>query len=199
MPIPIAQSALLVVDVQDTFKFLPRWERRNNPGFERNVARLVDAYRDAGLPVVFVIHSQNDGGPFARTSPHYKLMDFLVRRDGETLVEKTSHNSFTSTSLQSWLDERRIGRVVVTGIQTEMCCETTARVASDLGYDVDFVTEATLTFPIVNEVNGETRELSAEAVVERTEFALRNRFARIATVDDVVAELRGASAACANG
>jgi nicotinamidase-related amidase len=193
-PIPIESSALLVVDAQDSFKALPRWERRNNPDFERNLERLVASYRDAGLPVVFVLHTDEDAG-FSRTSPHFKVMDCVAPRDGEPVHVKTTRNAFTSTSLQRDLLLAGVRRIVVTGIQTEQCCETTARVGADLGFDVDFVTEATLTFPIANPETG--RELAVDDVVERTEYALRGRFARIATVDAIVAEVGRAKAACA--
>ncbi len=192
-PIPIDQSALLVVDVQDSFKVLPRWAKRGNPDFEANVERLITSYRDAGLPVIFFLHCDDDPG-FERTNPNMKLMDFLVAREDEPVLLKNTRNAFTSTSLQRDLTAAGIRRIVVTGIQTEQCCETTARVGGDFGFDVDFVTEATLTFPILNPETNE--ELGVDAIVERTEYALRGRFARIATVDGIVAELSKAKAAC---
>lgn len=114
-------------------------------------------------------------------------MDFVERRETEPLLVKDTRNSFTSTDLQRRLDALGVTRVVITGIQTEQCAETTARIAADLGYDVDFVTEATLTFPIRDARSGD--ELSCDDIIRRTEFVLRDRFARIATVGDLVEEL----------
>jgi nicotinamidase-related amidase len=187
--VPIERSALLVVDVQDSFKATPRWRRRSNPAFEGNVERLVRAYRDAGLPVVFFLHTDGDEG-FAPPSPWFKLMDFLEPRQGEPVLVKTTRNAFTSTELQSLLAARGVRRLAITGIQTEQCCETTARVATDLGYDVDFVIDATLTFPIADPATGE--ELSTDEIVRRTEFVLRGRFARITGVEPLVRELASA-------
>jgi nicotinamidase-related amidase len=191
-PIPIDRSALLVIDVQDSFKATPRWERRNNPRFEENVDRLVQAYRTAGLPVIFVLHTDDDP-EFRRTSPHFKLMDFLQPQPGEPVIVKTTRNAFTSTNLQELLREKGVERLAVTGIQTEQCCETTTRLAADLGFDVDFVTEATRTFPIADPATGEV--VPADEIVRRTELVLRGRFARIATVDLLAGELREAAAA----
>jgi nicotinamidase-related amidase len=185
---PIARSALLVIDAQDSFKAGPRWLRRNNPNFEENVSRLIDTYRSAGLPVLFFLDSDDDE-EFKPGSPYFKLMDFIQPQEGEPVIVKTSRNCFTSTNLNALLSEANVKRVVVSGIKTEQCCETTARVASDLGYEVDFVTEATLTFPIPHPEKDD--ELSAEEVVRRTEYALRNRFAHIMTVEKLVAELQG--------
>lgn len=193
--VPIAESALLVIDAQDSFKSGDRWERRNNLDFEKNVARLVTLYRQHGLPVLYFLHSDEDPG-FETTSPLYKLMDFLSPRDSEPVIHKVTRNVFTSTGLAALLMEKGVRRVVITGIQMEQCCETSARVAADLGFAVDFVTEATMTFPIPNhDQPGE--ELGVEAIRERTEYVLRRRFARIATVAEIDKELAAASPAAA--
>jgi len=191
-PAPIEQSALLVIDIQDSFKLGPRWERRNNPDFESNVDRLLQSWRAAGLPVFFILHTDPDPG-FERDSPLIKVMDFLSPRADEPVILKDTRNAFTSTDLQKRLDEKGVKRVVITGISTEQCCETTTRVAADLGYDVDFVTEATRTFPIALP---DGSELSTDEIVRRTEAVLRNRFARIARVEELVEELEKAGLPC---
>jgi nicotinamidase-related amidase len=186
--VPIAQSALLVIDAQDSFKVGPRWARRNNPAFEKNVSALVEAYRTAHLPIVFFLHTDSDEA-FAKDSPSFKLMDFLKPQLDEPVMVKNTRNCFTSTTLQPYLIEKGVRRVGITGIQMEQCCETTARIAADLGYAVDFVTEATMTFPIPNwDKPGE--ELGVDAIRERTEYALRRRFARITTVNQLTKELK---------
>ncbi len=187
--VPITQSALLVIDAQDSFKAAPVWERRNNLAFEKKVAALIEAYRSAQLPVVFFLHTDSDEG-FATDSPFFKLMDFIQPRNGEPVLIKNTRNCFTSTPLQPYLLEKGVRRVAITGIQMEQCCETTARVAADLGYAVDFVTEATMTFPIPNWDNP-GKELDVDAIRERTEYALRRRFARIVTVAQLAEELNG--------
>lgn len=189
---PIETSALLVIDVQDSFRLdEARWASRNNPAFEDNVARLIEAYRAAELPVVFVVHTDGDA-MFRAGSPYVRLQPFLAPREGEPLLAKSTRNAFTSTSLADLLAERGVRRLAITGIQTEQCCETTARLAGDLGYDVDFVTDATLTFPITDPATGDVQ--SAEAITRATEFSLRGRFARITTTDALAAEVESAVA-----
>lgn len=185
--IPLSESALLVVDAQDSFKVDPKWERRNNRNFERNVGALIDAYRAAGRPVIFFLHTDGDPG-FERDSVHLRLMDFITVRDGEPVILKDTRNTFTGTTLQAQLLALGVRRLAITGIQMEQCCETTARVAADLGYAVDFVIDGTMTFPIKNwDVPGE--ELGVAAVEERTIYALRRRFARIVRTETLVGEL----------
>lgn len=177
----VMNNALLVVDIQDSFKISPaRWASRSTPKFEENVTELIAAFREAERPVIFILHNDSDPG-FRVGDPEVRLMSFLDKRDSDPLITKNTRNAFTSTDLEARLDALGIERVVVCGISTEQCCETTTRVAADLGYEVDFVTEATATFPIGS--------LSTDAIIERTEAVLRNRFARIATVADVKEEM----------
>jgi len=191
-------SALVVIDVQESFRRRPSWEVVSNPDITADVQRLVDAARAAGDLVVWVLHSEpGSGGVFDPAGGHVRLMDELVPLDGEPIVTKTSRNAFTTTNLGQLLTERGIRHLIICGIQTEQCCETTARVANDLGYDVTFVTDATATFPIphrdapagrsVAELVADPRTLSADDVIARTEYALAGRFATIRTV----AELTG--------
>jgi len=185
--VPLARSALLVVDAQDSFKATARWERRNNREFEKNVAALIEAHHRAGLPVVYFLHTDGDEG-FGTDSPHFKLMDFLSPRADERVIVKATRNCFTSTDLPDMLRDKGVKRVAITGIQMEQCCETTARVASDLGYAVDFVIDGTVTFPIANpDRPGE--ELGVREIEERTCYALRGRFARIVRTAELVREL----------
>jgi nicotinamidase-related amidase len=192
--LPIDQAALFVIDAQDSFLLGPRWQQRSNPQFEANLAALVEAFRAAGRPVVFFLHTDGDPG-FTPDSPERRLMDFLAPRPDEPVFVKDTRNAFTSTGVGAWLAARGVRRIAVTGISTEQCCETTTRVAADLGYDVDYVTEATVTFPIPHPDRPE-EVLPVEAIIERTEYVLRGRFARIATVDGLRAELEAYAAVC---
>lgn len=193
--VPIAQSALLVIDVQDSFRVGDRWPKRSNANFERNLSKLIGLYRAHDLPVFFILHNDADEG-FRPGDPEVRLMSFLERREDEPLLHKQTRNCFTSTQLAPMLLERNARRLLITGIQTEQCCETTARVAADLGYAVDYVTEGTLTFPIQNwDCPG--KELGTAEIIERTEYALRRRFARIRTVKEIEGELERTSEATA--
>ena len=144
-------SALVVIDVQESFRRRPTWQVVSNPDIADDVQRLVDAARAAGDLVVWVLHAEpGTGSVFDPAGGLVRLVDGLVPLDGEPILTKTSRNAFTTTNLAQLLTERGIRELVVCGIQTEQCCETTARVAADLGYDVTFVVDATATFPIAH-------------------------------------------------
>lgn len=140
-----------------------------------------------GRPIFYFLHTDGDPG-FGTDDPHFRLMEFLDPRPDEPVLVKDTRNCFTSTNLQARLLEKGVRRLAITGIQMEQCCETTARVAADLGYAVDFVIDGTATFPIPNpDVPGE--ELGVEAIEERTVYALRRRFARIVRTSELEREL----------
>jgi nicotinamidase-related amidase len=173
--------ALLVIDVQESFRARPDWQDMHNPNIAEPVTRLVRAARAGGDLVVWVLHSEPGSQTvFDPDLGQVRLMSELDRQPEEPLIVKTSVNAFTTTNLQQLLVQHGVRELVVCGIRTEQCCETTTRVASDLGFDVTFVTDATTT----SGIDG----LSAEQLIERTERVLAAReFARIATTDEIVA------------
>jgi nicotinamidase-related amidase len=174
-------TALIVVDMQESFRHSPEWAQISDPNVVGRVGTLVSAARSGGHQVVWVLHaSPESDGPFDPESGEVRLMEEFSPALGEPVLTKTSRNAFTTTRLGQHLTSSGVDKVVICGIQTEQCCETTARLAADLGYRVTFVTEATATFPIRRPDTGEV--LDAAAVIERTEFALAGRFARIARV-----------------
>jgi nicotinamidase-related amidase len=170
--------ALLVIDVQESFRARPSWRDIDDPDVGKQISRLVDATRAAGDLVVWVLHSEPGSGTvFDPAQGHVRPFGELDRRDDEPVVVKTSINAFTTTNLQQQLVAHGVGEVVICGIRTEQCCETTARVASDLGYQVTFVADATTT----SGIDG----LSARDIIERTTRVLEAReFAKIASTDD---------------
>jgi nicotinamidase-related amidase len=147
----IMTRALLIIDVQESFRQGPLWPVISNPDIASDAARLVDGARANGDLVVWVLHSEpGSGTTFDPVNGHVRYIDPLTPQAGEPQLTKTSHNAFTTTNLQQLLTQQGITEVIVCGIRTEQCCETTARVASDLGYQVTFVTEATATSPIAH-------------------------------------------------
>lgn len=189
-------SALIVIDVQESFRQRANWAATSNPDVVRNINRLIDAQRAKGQDVVWILHSEPGSGTvFDPELGFNRPIEGLEPAPGEPVLTKTSHNAFTTTNLQQLLTHRGVREVVITGIRTEQCCETTARVASDLGYDVTFVTDATATHPIehrdapagrtLEEILADPRTLTTDAITARTEYALAGRFARIATTDEL--------------
>jgi nicotinamidase-related amidase len=142
----VSAPALVVVDVQRGFAH-PAWGRRDNPDCERHIAALIERWRDRDWPVAFVRHDSSDpSSPLAPGTPGNAFQDILTGA-ADLLVTKSVNSAFHGEpSLQAWLDGEGIRTIYVCGITTNHCCETTARVGGNLGYDVRFVLDATHTF-----------------------------------------------------
>ncbi|MGA2552946.1 MAG: isochorismatase family protein [Burkholderiaceae bacterium] len=171
-----AQTALIVVDVQESFRHRPYFNDAELPAFFKATNALVQGFKEKKLPVVRIFHVEPSGA-FSHASGFVKPMAELDY-DPDVVFEKTVHSALAGTGLANWLTRNGIRRVVISGIRTEQCCETTTRHASDSGFEVDYVTEATLTFPMKHP-NG--RLYSADEIRERTELVLSQRFATICT------------------
>jgi nicotinamidase-related amidase len=182
------KPALIIIDVQQSFAQMPFWSQGILGPFEAALLRLEAGCRAAGVSVVHIFHV-GLAGPFREDSGFVKPLPWLPGNP-DVRFDKHTHNAFTDTGLDLWLRRQGVGKLIISGIRTEQCCETTARVGSDLGYAVDFVSEATLTFPMSHAGSGRT--FSAEDITTRTELVLQDRFARIVDVDTCLAGLPSA-------
>ncbi|MEV6358590.1 cysteine hydrolase family protein [Streptomyces hydrogenans] len=183
-------AALIVVDVQKGFESA-YWGRRDNPEAEGNMAALIDRWQETGRPVVFVRHdSRQAGSPLAPGTEGNAFKDFVKERRGagagpEVLVTKTVNSAFYGEpDLDAWLKGAGIEQLVIVGIQTNMCNETTARMGGNLGYDVLFALDAMHTFDLAGPF-GWSR--TAEELTRATAVSLHGgRFARVVTTEDVL-------------
>ena len=183
------KSALIAVDVQQSFTRRPYWGEDDVPGFLAQLQRLVDRAVAAGIPVLQVFHVDEVGAedPFSRESGLIKTLPQLRIQPTEVFHKSVHSAMFASNangqSLDYWLRKHGVERLIVTGIRTEQCCETTTRHASDLGYAVTYAIDATLTFPMVS---GSGRRFTPAEIRERTELVLEGRFAKVLRAEAVV-------------
>ncbi|MFF0909746.1 cysteine hydrolase family protein [Microbacterium enclense] len=182
--------ALLVIDMQQGFDDLAFWGATTNPDCEDNVAALIAHWRRTGEPVVVVRHdSVSPGSPLHPSSPGNALVAAVAAAEADVLVTKQVNSAFYGEpDLHAWLGERGIREVVVCGIQTNMCVETTARMAGNLGYDTTVVLDATRTFDLDEEVAGVGRVMRTAAdLMAGTALVLQGGgFARVVRTADLV-------------
>jgi nicotinamidase-related amidase len=179
----MGKAALVVVDVQESFRHRPYFKPDDLPAFFDRLQALVDGAKKKGWGVVRVLHVEPTG-VFSLESGHVRPMP-EVEYVPDVTVTKHWHSALAGSTLPGWLAGNGVSRLVVCGIRTEQCCETTTRHASDSGYAVDYVTEATLTFPLRHHRTG--REFSVAELKERTELVLHDRFANVTTVEALLA------------
>jgi nicotinamidase-related amidase len=182
-------TALLLIDVQQSFVERPYWNTAEVPAFLERSNALVAGCVAAGVLVVRVFHTDSAEDrtafdqAFAPGSGLIRPLDGLKPFDAAFTVEKHRHSALAGTDLSIWLRRHGIGRLIVAGIRTEQCCETTTRHASDEGFEVDYVTEATLTFDMQTPAGD---VLTAAQIRERTATVLAGRFATVCSVEQAL-------------
>lgn len=182
--------ALLVIDMQQGFDDLAFWGPTANPDCERNVASLIDAWRRAEEPIVVVRHdSASPGSPLHPDAEGNALVAVVADAPADLVVSKSVNSAFYGDpDLHAWLGEHGIRDLVICGIQTNMCVETTARMAGNLGYDVTVVLDATRTFDLSGEIAGlgTVTRTAAELMANTAVVLQQGGFARIAATTDLV-------------
>ncbi|MFI6085292.1 cysteine hydrolase family protein [Streptomyces sp. NPDC051217] len=185
-------AALVVIDVQQGFEEVEYWGARNNPEADENIAALIDVWQASGRPVVFTRHdSVTPDSPLREGYEGNGFKEYVERRRGkgaaesELLVVKKVNSAFYGTpDLGAWLKAAGIGQLVMAGIQTNMCVETTSRMAGNLGYEVLVPFDATYTF---GQKGPWGWELTAQELARATAVSLHGGgFARVVTTDEVV-------------
>ena len=183
------RSALIVIDVQQSFAHRPYFSAERVPAYLAAQNRLIEGFAARGLPIVRVFHVSpggDAGDAFSTASGLVKPLEGLRDFEAALEVRKTRHSALVGTGLDVWLTQQGIGQIVISGIRTEQCCETTTRHASDLGWQVVFVPEATLTFDMALPDGTPFR---AADIVARTASVLQGRFARVMNVEETLAHV----------
>ena len=178
----VSKTALLVIDAQESFRHRPYWSDEDVPLFLERLQTLIDGARAASIPIVQIFHVE-ESGVFSPASGHVRTLDGITI-EPDAVFQKRSHSALVGSGLDVWLVEHGIRQVIISGLRTEQCCETTARHSSDLGYAVNYVTEATLTFPMTDRRG---KQWASEEIKARTELVLEGRFARIVSVEEALA------------
>lgn len=173
-------TALLVVDVQNRAVELGPYR-----GAEvlADIAALQAACRAAGVDVIHVQHDEPPGTPGAPGTEGWEIHEAVRPLPGETVVRKRHNSAFKDTDLLAHLRDRDVGTLILVGIQTEYCVDTTCRVAFDHGFRVIMPRGTNTTYD-----NG---DVSARQIVELcNERIFAGRFAEVPSMDAVLEEIR---------
>ena len=180
-------TALMLIDVQRGVDVLKHWGgsagRRNNPGAEERMLTLLGAWRGRGWPVAFTRHdSREAGSPLKLSLPTGAQKEGFEPAPGEIVVEKDVNSAFLSIDREApmlgMLRERGVGRLVVAGFFTNMCVETSVRMAGNLGMDVTLVDDACAT---TNRVGPDGTDHDPETVHALSVASMHGEFATAVT------------------
>jgi nicotinamidase-related amidase len=157
--------ALLVIDVQNEY-FTGRLPVTYPDGSLEKITRAIDAAAERAIPVILIQHTATGSGlPFQKGSPEWDLKHEIAVRPYDLLIEKNLPGSFTGTVLESWLRDKGIDTLVISGYMTQMCCDTTARQAFHRGFGVEFLSDAAGTLALANNAGSVTAEELHRAIL----------------------------------
>jgi nicotinamidase-related amidase len=182
-------QVLLVIDVQNEY-FAPygQWVLPEGERVLVRIQALLAAARDGGACVIHITHERlgATSGVFVPGSVGVQMHEGIAPRPGEAVIHKNFPGAFTQTPLEAHLRHAGVDTVVVTGYMTHLCCDTTARQASERGYSVLFAADATATRDLT--VNGLTVPY---ADIQRSELAVMTDFARVLSAEEIARRLAG--------
>jgi nicotinamidase-related amidase len=182
----VEKACLLIIDVQKGFDDVDFWGERNNPSAEVNMLTLIDSFRNTKLPVFHVQHqSENENAPLHPTKLGYQLKSGFEPKETEPLFIKNVNSAFIGTTLKEELDKQGIQQLIIVGLTTNHCVSTTVRMASNYGFGVSLVHDATAAFAITSY---DGRKFSAQDVHESAISHLHQEFAEILSTEEVLAK-----------
>lgn len=152
---PISDSALVIIDAQNTYREGVMKLDGVEPALEECKA-LLQRFRAAGRPVFHIQHDAGAGSPYDLTAPIGQISDVVAPMEGEPVITKNFPNSFAQTDLDQQLTQAGIKNLILTGFMSHMCVNSTARAAFTLGYSPTVVASATATRSLPSKASGKT-------------------------------------------
>ncbi len=201
-PVIPSRMALVNIDMQNAFVEGTPLAAPNGPRIIEPINRLAEACRKAGVMVIHTLHvtradGSNEGtmgelcepvraGWIREGSESAKLHPGIEVEKGDILLYKPRYGAFSGTDLDHILRANGRDTIIVTGICTNVCCETTAREAGMRDYHVFFMNDATETFPIGN--------VSVDEIKRVTHATLGLLFANVISLNEMIARIEKARA-----
>ncbi|AIF69164.1 hypothetical protein PAP_03725 [Palaeococcus pacificus DY20341] len=145
---PFKRAAVLAIDLQRYF--LDERSKAYLPSTGRFIQHLKAFYESVDIPIIFTRHHHAGDmmefwwGDKMEKNELFEIVDEL-KPFARRIVDKRTYNAFYNTTLEALLKEFNIETVIITGVMTHLCCETTAREAFVRGFKVVFPIDGTLT------------------------------------------------------
>jgi len=180
-PAPLQDSALIMIDCQNTYRRGVMQLDGAEDAFAE-AARMLARARASGIPVFHIMHDAGQGSPYDVTAEIGQISDEVAPIAGEPVIVKNYPSSFFQTDLGAQLEKTGRHDLVLAGFMTHMCVSSTARAALDLGYKATVAADAAATRDLPDPMGG---VISADALHRAALAGLADRFAIVATVDRI--------------
>jgi len=173
-PSPISDSALVLIDCQQTYREGIMQLVGVEPALQE-AAELLRRFREAGRPVIHIMHDAGPGTPYDVSAPIGQIAESVAPIEGETVIVKNYPSAFEKTALDAELKQLGVKNVIYAGFMTHMCVNSTTRASFNHGYANTVVAGATATRSIPNPAN--SKDVSAAQLQDASLSALGDMFA----------------------
>ncbi len=176
------KQALLVIDVQNDYFPKGRMALENPDNALKVINQLEKYFSDKDLPIVYVQHvNEAPAGFFEKGTEGVALHPALKKNQSSIVIDKKFPNSFYQTDLKSRLDALQVEQLVITGMMTHMCVDSTTRASKELGYEPILISDATATKQL--QIQG--KNITA-AKVQAAFLAALQTFANVITAEQFI-------------
>lgn len=170
-------TALLVIDVQEGM-FVPEYPVFDGEVLLDKIEGLISKARASQVPVIYIQHNEEPGEQLVPHSKDWQIQSRILPEEGDSIVQKRKPDGFHETDLQEKLESLGTRKLVITGIQTDICVNATSKRASQLGYEVIVVEDAHTTYDqgdrtaseIIKEYNDQFRSFADVRPAETISF-----------------------------
>ncbi|MDT3426333.1 nicotinamidase-related amidase [Paenibacillus forsythiae] len=171
-----SQTALILVDVQEAMFSYPGIKLHDEEGVMERIVSLLGRARRSGTTVIFIQHTEDQ--EYTKGLPTWQISSRVTPLPGEKIIEKPTWDAFHLTELHEELQRQGITHLIIAGMQSEFCLDSTCRRAFSLGYSTVLVQDAHSTFD-----NG---RLSGEEIVRHHNGVLGGRFVTLKPASEVI-------------
>ncbi len=173
-------TVLLVVDVQNALVLAKPFAIEE---VIHNIKRLIKTCRENSVEVIYIQHSDKIGDELEPNSDGWKIYRDICPNINETVISKNYNSAFKDTNLKEYLDGKGINQLIITGMQTEYCIDTTCKVAFEYGFKVIIPEKTNTTF------NNES--ILAKDLYKYYNFSIfNNRFGVVESVENIIERIR---------
>jgi nicotinamidase-related amidase len=170
-------TALIIIDVQEDMFSNPHYPLYKGGELLNNVGSLIDSARSSNVPVIYIQHTENDDEPMGKGKHGWYIHHQIAPLKDDVVILKYTPDSFHQTNLHEFLSSKNISKIVIAGLQTDYCIDTTCRRAYSLGYETVLVQDAHSTF--------DSDTLSAEQIIAHHNRILGSWFAKLVPCEQI--------------
>lgn len=170
-------TALMVIDVQVSMFLNEKYQVYKGDELLSNIRILIDRAHHAKVPVIYIQHTTDENGFMIEGSEGWAIHPSIAPIDGDFVLIKRTPDSFSNTTLSEILSSNNISKLIICGLQTEYCIDTTCRRAFSLGYETILAKDAHSTFDV--------KPLSALQIIEHHHRIMADWFATVIPTQEI--------------